>query len=622
MGRFEEFELQIRKINTYPLIYEAVIPEECSFFQDVRRYHSATAHLEVQIVDIKGLIHLEQDMYQIPISKLTSAQKKEFIEYLKIRVARGDNVGSSWAFFKSPDPKRITAFGANVVFKDAKKGHERAKQLLMELQKNLTSTRFFLKLLTLFLILTFAGIGGYFGYKKIFMEKENLLNRFISTADSPEMKFYKSVFPDLYSWKKDGEPFKQSLGETLLNPEYIRDILKGMEKDFYKDKNSDTGYRTARTLLFLYFNYNERVKNTIRSNRTKLAGTEFYRLFQIYSCEKSGFNSNIFYFKVGDLPVNSREIVQYFKDNHISFRDYERIRDSEEFSKMLKSDMIHLKLKKYLKNIYTSTPLKIQKAVKDINWYIVVKKDSHEKIKFAAFFNSSSPTLVPQDIGTALLTAGENNLFTWYTVTSDQAEKLRLDNESTLYFTEKMGQALKLELLAEKIKTLGLEKISLPFPVSVHRELLMEDSNGKYGMQCYDPVTSLVISNFINSASFERSKHISIKRDPIEVNTALIQLSKEISQSTQAINIVPGKTGLIELFKNKDSFRAILFNGNIVTFEKAAINLFNPFSFIVHSDSITFNFKNELAGCTFTLEDQSLKIIKSDEGGYEITIDR
>ena len=118
-------------------------------------------------------------------------------------------------------------------------------------------------------------------------------------------------------------------------------------------------------------------------------------------------------------------------------------------------------------------------------------------------------------------------------------------------------------------------------PVTVHRELLMGDSKGKYGIQCYDPITSLVLSNLISKSSFEQENKVSLKRDPIQVNTTLVQLSKDDSFSTQAVNITPGKYGIVKLFEPQDSFRGRLNNGNTITFEKATTNLFNPFSFMV-----------------------------------------
>lgn len=619
MGRFEEFELSVRKIGDYPLIFEALIPGECNFFQDVRRYQSTTTHLNVQIIDINGQIHLEQDMTQVPMSKLSSSEKKEFLEYLKLRITRGDNIGSSWIFFRNSQQKQITAYGANIVFKDAKKGQEKAKELLTVLQKNVINSASVIKLFTTLLIVALLGYCGCFLYTKVYLEKKVLVNKIIALPDSPEMKFYQNVFPDIYSWKTGEEPFKKAIGKKLLNPEFIRDIITCMGKDYYREQGSNNDYRIVRTTLFIYFNYNLHVIDSIKKYKAKLAGTEFHRLSQIYSCVKSDFSSNIFYFKVGDLALKNSEILQYFKKNMISFHDYKKMRDSEEFSEMLEKDIINFKLKNFLKNIYTATPLKIKMPIKGINWYLAVKTDSNDQLKFAAFFKREKPTLVPQNTGDALLKEQEEqSLYSWYKINHSQAAELNLSAESNIYFTEKMGQALKLEIISKKIKELGLEKIKGFFPVSVHRELLMEDSKGKYGIQCDDPVTSLVVSNLLNKFSFKESRNITLKRDPIQFNTSLIQLSKDISHSTQAINITPGKTGLIELFKNRDSFKATLANGKIVRFEKAERNLFNPFSFMVHSESITFNFKHDITGMEFALEDKTLGIFKSDDGGHEI----
>jgi hypothetical protein len=181
-----------------------------------------------------------------------------------------------------------------------------------------------------------------------------------------------------------------------------------------------------------------------------------------------------------------------------------------------------------------------------------------------------------------------------------------------------MGQTLKLEVLKNKIASLDLKPTPKPMPVTVHRELLMGDSKGKYGIQCYDPITSLVLSNLISKSSFERDNNLSLKRDPIQVNTTLVQLSKDDSFSTQSINITPGKFGIIKLFEPQDSFRGKLNDGQAVTFEKATVNLFNPFSFMVFKDSITFSFKHDITDMEIDLGKDQLKIIKSSDGNYQI----
>ena len=214
---------------------------------------------------------------------------------------------------------------------------------------------------------------------------------------------------------------------------------------------------------------------------------------------------------------------------------------------------------------------------------------------------------------------GTDQTYTWYAIDDAQQREFKISNTSAVYFTDKIGQSFKLALIAEKIDKMQLSPIGSDFPVVVHRELLMEDSKGKYGIQCYDPLTSLVLSNLITKSSFEKSSHVTLKRDPIQVNTSLVQLSKDDSSSTQAVNISPGRSGVVNLFKNADHFRGKLANGRAVKFERADVNLFNPFSFMVYSDSITFSYKHEINGMKFEIDEKKLEIIKSVDGGYQIT---
>ena len=209
--------------------------------------------------------------------------------------------------------------------------------------------------------------------------------------------------------------------------------------------------------------------------------------------------------------------------------------------------------------------------------------------------------------------------YAWYAIDDDQQRELKISKTSAVYFTEKVGQAFKLALISEKIEQLKLSRIDVPFPVAVHRELLMEDAKGKYGIQCYDPLTSLVLSNLISKSSFEKTSHVTLKRDPIQVNTSLVQLSKDDSSSTQAVNISPGRSGIVVLFRGTDHFRGKLANGRVVKFERADINVFNPFSFMVYNDSITFSYKHEINGMEFDIDGKNLRIAKSVDGGYQIS---
>ncbi|MBF0573393.1 MAG: hypothetical protein HQK69_06490 [Desulfamplus sp.] len=670
MGRFERFELGINKVQDYPLVFEAVIPPECSLFQDVRRYQSLTAHLDVRIINIDGKIEMEQGVIPVALSKISSAERKELIEYLKIRISRGDNIGSAWAFFRSENKKRpLIAVGANVVYKNPATGYSRAVHLLSELQKSGNKINTLLKSLVFAIIIAGVSAGGYFAYygfiKNSDFKLSDKLNfgKYFPGAQPKEMQFYKSVFPDIYQWLYSEVVDEKEIAKELLNPEYVKDIIACMDKSFYRDSDGEAiekrgkddtsisnkeiensnnaignykstieNYRGTRLALFVYFNYNQNVKDALEKYKYKLDSTEFGRLAKIYSCNESGYTSNIFYFKVGDLAIKPPQINQYLTDNMISHNDYKRLRDTEDFSEMLKKDDINFRLKNFLSDVYTFTPLKVENPIEDIEWYLLTKSypkainlsetnsNSNEKISFAAFFKINESTMVPRDISIELIGHANQGgaIFQWYKIDDDQKRKLNLNDNSTMIFTDKFGQNFKLEVIERKVKELALEKIEGDFPVTVHRDLLMEDSKGKYGIQCYDPVTSLVLSNLISKSSFESDNKITLKRDPIQINTSLIQLSKDDSSSTQVLNISPGKTGVVNLFKDIDHFRAKLSNGQDVKFEKADVNLFNPFSFTVYDDSITFSYKHEISGMEFSVNNKILKIVKSEDGGHQI----
>jgi len=635
MGRFERFELAVNRVQDYPLVFEAIIPPECSLFQDVRRYQSITSHLDVRVINIDGKVQMEHGVEPVPISKISSAERREFIEYLKLRISRGDNIGSSWIFFRSENRKKpLIALGANVVYKDSATGHARAMHLLTELQKSGPKIDLTMKMVATVIISALLAGSGYFVYER-FIRGKNFqvsgklnLGRYFPGVQPDEMQFYKTMFPDIYEWLYSEVVDEKLIAKELLNPDYVKDIITCMERSFYKREsvtgNGTTGedYKGIRLALFVYFNYNQNVIDLIEKYRYKLETTEFGRLAKIYSCAQSGYSSNIFYFKVGDLDIKPPQINKYLTDNMISYDDYTRLRDSEGFSELLKKDDINFRLKNFLSDVYTFIPLKVDNPDEDIEWYLLTKVSSGSKISFAAFFKRNESTMVPRDISSELTNqsnpTNQNNTFTWYKIDEDQKKSLNLRDNSTTYFTDKIGQNFRLEAIERKIRELSLEKIEGNFPVTVHRDLLMEDSKGKYGIQCYDPLTSLVLSNLISKSSFETESRISLKRDPIEINTSLIQLSKDDSSSTQAVNISPGKTGIVNLFNEVDHFRGRLANGQDVTFERADINLFNPFSFMVYDDSITFSYRHEIGGMEFAVNKKVLKIVKSDDGGHQI----
>ena len=620
MGRFDDFELPVEKVQTYPLEYKALVPDSCSIFQDVRRYQSLTANLDVKIIDINGRIVPEQGMTPLSMASLSGGARKEFIEYLKLRVTRGDNIGSRWAFFRSEDKKMVYAYGANVVDKEAARGQARAIALLKALQRGGPKTVFLLRLLLVIALVSLVMGGGYVIYDKLFKGKSFEFSRGDATPGSPEMVFYRERFPLVYEWLSSDKPDRKKIAETLLNPDYVTDMLTCMNREAYQDlSEADENFRAGRMALFVYFNYNREVARALDRYDMQLEGTEMERLAKVYSCDRSGYTSNVFYFKVGDLNIKHPQVSRFFSDNLVSYKDYQRLRDDKEFAQMLKADTIDFRLKNFLADVYTFSPLKIEKPLEDIDWYLLAGREKGGKLAFAAFFRRGESTLVPRAVASALM-SGESAsaTYTWYTIDDDQKRELKISRDDTVYFTDRIGQSFKLALIADKIKQLRLDKVTTDFPVRVHRELLMEDSKGKYGIQTHDPVTSLVLSNLIRRSSFEKSSNITLKRDPIQVNTTLVQLSRDDSSSTQAVNISPGRSSIVNLFRDADRFQGRLENGRTVKFERADINIFNPFSFMVYNDSITFSYKHEINGMRFEIDEKRLRIVKSVDGGYQI----
>ncbi len=621
MGHFDEFELAIKKVNEHPLIYEALIPGDCHFFQDVRRYQNLTAHLDIQVLNVSGRIELAPNMVRIPISKLTQSEKKDFIEYLQMRIRRGDNIGSSWAFFRSSGKKSkspVVGIGANIVHGDAQLGQDKARALLALLKKNKLGVRISKKLFKFVGVTALVAATAFGVYKYGYLEKRFFFSKFTESMASPEMQFYKEVFPQVFDWKSDDRPFTRKIADDLLKPEFVTGLLSTLDQESYQEKEPRNRNRAQRLTLFVYFNYNEEVMTALEKHRVKLEGTEFMRLARIYSTKASGYSSNIFYFKVGDLDLKHSEISKFLTHNLISYNDYTKLRDVDAFSDLLQKDGISYKMKNFLEDVYTLTPLRIKEAVKGKKWYMLTRTDKNKAIDFAAFFARDKATLVPKRIGDILLNQSKAKGINWYALEDAVAEQLNLSGDALTYFSKPTGQALKLEVITSRIKKLSLKPIKSQVSVSVHRELLMGDSKGKYGIQCYDPITGLVLSNLITRSSFEKDGKVALKRDPIQVNTTLVQLSKDDSFSVQTITITPGKTGIVRLFEPQDSFRATFANGTNVRFEKATANLFNPYSFMVFNDSITFSCKNDITDMVIDMGRERLKITKSSDGNHQI----
>lgn len=621
MGRLNLFELTLKKINDIPLVYETLIPGECNFFQDVRRYQSVGPHLEIRVIGVDGRIELDPDMDPVPMNKLNGQERKALVDYLTVRAARGDNIGYAWAFFRSSDRKKpIVAYGGNVVHSDAAMGKERIRQLLAYLQKEAGASQMKKLWLPRIAVIFFIVAALFTGIKY-----GNLIEHFpfkmtVGGSSGPEMKFYESVFPRLAQWLADEDSPNNEMARQLLKPEYISGLLATMGTDEYRLDDAKDMNRGNRLILFAYFNYNSKVARIMSDYQTPLNGTEFMRLARLYSSSRSGYASNIFYFKVGDLDIKHTDITKYMKQNMISYRDFKKIRDVNAFSELMENDSISYKMKGFLENVYTFTPLRIQKSIKGKSWYLLTRKEQSGEMEFAAFFNKDNATLVPKRIGSLMLgKKKKDTAVTWYGLNGDQARDFKLSEKSLTYFTRTTGHAHQLDIIKAKIKKFGLKAVkSGSLSVKVHRELLMGDMKGKYGIQTQDPLASLVLSNLITKSSFEQDANLSLKRDPIQFNTTLVQLSKDDSLSVQSLTITPGTTNIIRLFDPLDNFRATFKDGRKVVFEKASVNLFNPFTFMISKDSITFSFRDNIADMEINLGEALLKIVKANDGNYQI----
>ena len=621
MGRLNEFELTIRKTKDSPLTYEALIPSECNFFQDVRRFQSIEPTLEFRIIPVNGTIELDPDMEPISINKLNGSERKALAEYLTVRVARGDNIGSAYAFFQSPDRRKpIIAYGGNVVHNDTAVGKERVRELLALLQKKKGVSQMRRRWLPRILVglLIFAVIFA--GLKYGHLAKRFPFKRSASAPTGQEMEFYQSVFPNVSEWLTGDNTAKKEAAQALLKPEYIAGIRQNLGQEFYQPDHYADMSQGNRLILFVYFNYNTDVAALVNTHRGILADTEFMRLARIYSTRMSGYASNIFYFKVGGLDIKHAEISRFMKQNMITFRDYKKIRDADAFSTLMENNSAGYKMKGFLENVYTFTPLLIKSSLKNRSWFLLTRRAKDGTLDFAAFFHKEDATLVPKRIGNLIL--GEKRIpenMTWYALDEGQAEKLRLSDNALTHFSRETGQIQQLGIIENYVKTLGLEPADQNrISVSVHRELLMGDVKGKYGIQTNDPITSLVLSNLITKDSFEREASVSLKRDPIQFNTTLVQLSKDDSFSVQSVTITPGTTNIIRLFEPLDSFRAIFSDGTRAVFEKASVNLFNPFTFMISRDSITFSFRHDIKDMEIDTGDVQLKIVKAGDGNYQI----
>ncbi|WP_020588894.1 hypothetical protein [Desulfobacter curvatus] len=621
MARLNDFELSLIKVTDSPLIYKAQIPPECTFFQDVRRYQSIGPQMEIRIIPVNGMIELDPDMEPVSFNKLTGAERKALVDYLTVRVARGDNIGYAWAFFRSADKKKsLVAYGGNVVHDDTYMGKERVTTLLSILQKQKGISKMKQRWFPWIAAILLISLIGFVGFKYGTLLKKIPFISSIGKDTSPEMQFYQTVFPQLDAWLHDGAPEQKDVARKLLKTEYVSSMLQTMGLPEYRQGGEEEMNRGNRLILFVYFNYNNQVEELISARREVLAGTEFMRLARIYSTVQSGYASNIFYFKVGDLNIKHTEISNYMKQNMISYPDFKKIRDENAFAELMASDRISYKMKGFLENVYTFTPLRIDTKFNGKAWYLLTRSNSSGNLDFAAFFHQGSATLVPKRIGHLVLEdKGLPADMAWYAFDDNQAGGLKLSDSTLTYFSTETGQTNQLGIIKERIKALGLSKVSQDrIKVSVHRELLMGDAKGKYGIQTNDPITSLVLSNLITKSSFEQEANVSLKRDPIQFNTTLIQLSKDDSFSVQSVTITPGTTNIIRLFEPLDSFKATFRDGSSTTFEKASVNLFNPFTFMVSRDSITLCFRHDITDMTIEAGDTELRIVKAKDGNYQI----
>ncbi len=624
MGQLDEFELILEETRDFPTTYKAKIPAGSQCFRDVRRYQYESSHLNIQLIEVDGSIAPGPDMVRIPISKLTAAEKKDFIVYLKKGLSRGDNIGADWAFFKpaekgSTGKFSATGYGGNILHEDPRTGRERAARLLSILEKDRRGKIAVLGLLKYLILLTIFISCGLLVYRYGYLTKSTFFSDLNFWSDSSSAKFYKKIFPDISSWSDSDDMKYRQIASELLRPEYIDDIQSGLSRNFYQGSTQSQNRLGDRLLLFIYFNYNAEVKRAMKTHAEKLQGTEFMRLAKMYSCALSRYSSNIFYFKVGDLDIPPATVSDYVRNNLISLDDFTKLRDQDQLSNLLKKEDIGFEMKRFLEDVYTFSPLRVKSSsFGRVSWFLVTQKNADGKLEFAAFFARDKATLIPRNMADRLLHNPNDTSIEWYPVGEDAANNIHLTPTVLRYFSRTAGQGVQLDAIAWKIKSLGLARTKKPLQVHLHRELLMEDEKGKYAISCNDPITSLVLSNLITRSSFEKEKNLPLKRDPIQMNTTLVQLSRDDSLSSQTITITPGKTGIVRLFEHAASFSAKSADGTKVLFETPEKNLFSRFPFTVVNDSINFGGTRKLSGMTMVLEGIKLKIIQSMDGNYRI----
>ena len=608
-----------------------VIPES-------ERYEYRSDALNVQLVNaIDNTIQLDKNFKQVPFKKLSGRERNSLQWYLQDKLNKEDNVGSQWVFFRSKNQKHpIIAYGANIAYSDIEQGREQVNNFLAHLNQQRKARKRVFGLLSLLMIAAISALiwstyiqdvlpklMGVFKQGNTTAKSKATAVRHILQGNDEAMKFYEKVFPDVYAWKSDSDEEKKQIADELLQPQYIKHILSHTRGNFWSQatsspNNQDTP-KTIRFVLFDLFNYNEEIHKTWEKYRDRLKDTTFGKLYRKYSFLNTNFSNTILYYKVGDISIEQKDISEYLQEHNIGDMDYKKVREADIASKFQMTEEIKQEFKKFLEaGLHSHIPLKIVRS-QDTAWYLCVETEkSSQAISFAAFFKKDRYTLVPKEKGRILTQMYLPDSFKWYQITPEQAEQLKLSDNSTIYLQSGAAQTPRINILMKKISELNLQPIE-KLEVQTYHELLMSDDQGKYGLQSNDPITSLLLANLIREESFKDTKKTSLTRDEVSIHVDSIQLSKESTFSDTITNISPGQQDILTAFQKADSFVGKFSNGKQeITFNNIEKDMFTTYGFTIVGNAIVFIRKNEeIDQMIITVGGNDYKIIK-DEAEYKI----
>ncbi len=599
---------------------------------DIHHYslNDKDARLEVGLVDEYNRIVLSEDFGEIEFTSLTSKQKNAFRRYLRERMQLGKNIGYRWAFFRSRHQKQhVMVYGPNVVGEDLEFGSKQIQKFLAASFEDEKRKRTQTRILLILAIMVIA--ASPFLLWKIFEGKPGVVSQLpgvqLLESQSDAMKFYQKVFPDVYQWSTGPDPKLKEIAQDILKPEYVQDLLQHTRQAFWSEPGAKASAesRAVRLILLDFFNYNQEVRSKWSKYHDTLEGTTFGDWYHRFSFSDSSLSHYVLYYKVGDLQIPSLDDIDKYLADHFVDSGYRKIKEADVFKGLPIQEEIKTRLKALLdQGLYLHTPLRVANPQPGIEWYLLTRTDSNtNRIDFAAFFRGSFSTLVPQDIGNALLqnpgaTTGQLKVskLTWYKIRPEQASRLLLRDSSIGYFRSGSTQTLQTDIIQEKIRDFKLEEAS-NVQVEVRRELLLGLGNDRYGLQADDPIIWLLLANMIQERSSETSGSTTLKRDVVPVHITSVQLSKAYDFSARVTDVSPGTAPILGVFSAEASFMATFSDGRQAKFVKLDDDLFSPYAFKVIQSTIAFISKDEIDQMTINIGTRKFKVVR-DKDNYTI----